>query len=177
MKRAPSRRLDVQQVASDMSSAVQRAFVARELAELTRGRLPLPHDEQAEWLVLCMLVDCTSRDVRSAVLHGDLFYLDLHKAVAQVVVEAEPGDENAIALGLAHRLRNASDVVPELAARLCSSPVYTSGELHRAIDRLHELRDVRALALELERLALALRGETQTTDEVRRRLRSIVGED
>lgn len=161
---------------AELSGAITRAFAARELAQLTRNRLPLPFDESAEWLVLCMLAETENRDVRASV-QGDWFFLDLHKAIAQAILEAPARDESAIAVELARRLRNAGEQCAELAADLCSRPVYSSAEIYRAIDRLLELRDLRELALELERLALGLRGETITPDEVRKRLRDITSED
>lgn len=176
MKTAKGRPSPRETTAADLSRAVQQALVARSFGELTRGRLPLPYDEAAEWLVLCMLSETENRDLRSSV-QPDWFFLDLHKAIAQVVLEAPARDEHAIALGLARRLRNAGDQCAELAASLCSRPVYTSAELYRAIDRLLHLRDLRELALELERLALGLRGETITPDEARKRIRDITSED
>ena len=175
MKNVKVPRTQPKQLAQDLSSAVQRALVAREFAEITRGRLPPPHDIDAEWLVLCMLADCQNLELRRSVCPS-WFFLELHKAIAEAILEAEPSDQNAIALGLARRLRNGVEFVHELTERLCSRPVYTSAELCNAVDRLLELRDSRDLLHELERLALALRGETLTTDEVCRRLRVVLGE-
>lgn len=176
MKTSKGRNAAREAVATDLSKAVQQALIARSFAELTKGRLPLPYDEKAEWLVLSMLSETENRDVRSAA-QPDWFFLDLHKAILQVILEAPARDERAIALGLARRLRNVGEDAAELAAVLCSRPVYTSAELYRAIDRLQALRDLRELTVELERLALGLRGETMTPDEVRKRLRDIVSED
>lgn len=156
------------ETAIEIAGAVQRALVARELGELTRTRLPWPHDQRAEWSVLAFLAGAT-HELRRTVT-PDLFFLDLHRAILGAVLECSPNDVDGLARELARRIHGALDYVEDIALRLTDA-TFTWGEVSRAMDRLIELRDRRALVEELERLARGLRVEALDVEDVRRRMR------
>lgn len=157
--------------ARDIAGALQRALVARELSTISANRLPWPYDETAEWKVLAFLAGAT-HELRRTVT-PDLFFLDLHRAVLQAVLETGPNDPDELARQLARRIHGAVEYVEEIALSLTGA-AFTWGEVSRAVDRLLELRDRRELIDALEEMTRGLRVEAVGPEDVRRRLRRIV---